>query len=277
MCWLKMKTVMWHSDIQYHCALCSSCNYYFQDDYLSRKPGNVSESCPLLTFCLGLHQCLVGYRWPLSHPCKWFFLLVQWFGTFCDDVYTLLNAFSALTLFVGRQEGHPACKNTEWWGAGVVICLERGADLHMAQLMPLPLTVSCFSKIQIGFTFLVPAHLGSPRKRAVKWVCVCFYPPLTATTLHDELCRWFCKVFEAFWHYGIVMQEYRLSAVLLVACSHCYLCQFKLRRFLLADCIARRVKPESVYCLSCLMISWMSPARWPICWISLFYSTVRPP
>jgi len=45
--------------------------------------------------------------------------------------------------------------------------------LHMAQLMPLPLTVSCFSKIQIGFTFLVPAHLGSPRKRAVKRVCVC--------------------------------------------------------------------------------------------------------
>ena len=62
---------------------------------------------------------------------------------------------------------------TEWWGAGVVICLERGADLHTAQLMPLPLTVSCFSKIQIGFTFLVPAHLGSLGQRAVKRVCVC--------------------------------------------------------------------------------------------------------
>ena len=54
----------------------------------------------------------------------------------------------------------------------MVICLERGADLHMAQLMPLPLAVSCFSKIQIGFTFLVPAHLGSPGQRAVKRVCV---------------------------------------------------------------------------------------------------------
>ena len=75
-------------------------------------------------------------------------------------------------LLVGRQEGHPACKKTEWWGAGVVICLERGVDMHMAQLMPLPLTVSCFSKIQIGFTFLVPTHPGSPGKRAVKWVCV---------------------------------------------------------------------------------------------------------
>ena len=80
---------------------------------------------------------------------------------------------SALTLLVGQQEGHPAFKKTEWWGAGVVICLELGTDLHMAQLMPLPLTVSCFSKIQIGFTFLVPGHLGSPGKRAVKWVCVC--------------------------------------------------------------------------------------------------------
>jgi len=53
---------------------------------------------------------------------------------------------------------------TERWGAGVLISLELGADLHMAQLMPLPLTVSCFSKIQIGFTFLVLAHPGSPRK-----------------------------------------------------------------------------------------------------------------
>ena len=44
--------------------------------------------------------------------------------------------------------------------------------MHMAQLMPLPLTVSCFSKIQIGFTFLVPAYLGSPGKRAVKRVRV---------------------------------------------------------------------------------------------------------
>jgi len=64
----------------------------------------------------------------------------------------------------------------------MVICLERGADLHMAQLMPLPLTVSCFSKIQIGFTFLVPAYPGSPGQRAVKRVCVlyvCYWHALT--------------------------------------------------------------------------------------------------
>jgi len=61
---------------------------------------------------------------------------------------------------------------TEGWGAVVVVCLERGADLHMVQLMPQPLTVFCFTKIQIGFIFLVPADLGSPGKRALKRMCV---------------------------------------------------------------------------------------------------------
>jgi len=65
----------------------------------------------------------------------------------------MLIAFSALTVLVWRQEGHPACKKLEWWVNGMVICLEGDADLHMAQLMPLPLTFSCFSKIQIGLPF----------------------------------------------------------------------------------------------------------------------------
>ena len=56
----------------------------------------------------------------------------------------------------------------------MVICLERGADLHMAQLMPLPVTISCFSKIQIGFTFLVPVHLGNQGPLNV-CVCVCVH------------------------------------------------------------------------------------------------------
>jgi len=64
---------------------------------------------------------------------------------------------------------------TEWWGAGMVISLGRGADLHMAQLMPLPVTVSCFSKIQIGFTFLLLAHPCSPGQRAVKQVLLLLY------------------------------------------------------------------------------------------------------
>ena len=58
----------------------------------------------------------------------------------------------------------------------MVICLERDADLHMAQLMPLPLTVSCFRKIQIGCTFLVPPHRGSPgplNRCVCVGACVC--------------------------------------------------------------------------------------------------------
>ena len=76
--------------------------------------------------------------------------------------------------WLGSRKGIRPVK-TEWWGTAVVICLLWGADLHMAQLMSLPLTVSCFSKIQIGFTFLVPAHLGSPGQRAVNRVCVCLF------------------------------------------------------------------------------------------------------
>jgi len=86
-------------------------------------------------------------------------------------------------LLIRCQEGHLACKKLEWWGADVVICLERGTDLHVSQLMPLPLTVSCFSKIQIGFTFLVSSHPGSPRQRAIKRACVCVY--------HVMHCIWY--------------------------------------------------------------------------------------
>ena len=74
---------------------------------------------------------------------------------------------------LGGRKGIRLVK-TEWWAVRVVICLKQGADLHMAQLMPLLLTVSCFSKIQIGFTFLVLAHPGSSGQRP-KRVCVCVF------------------------------------------------------------------------------------------------------
>jgi len=97
--------------------------------------------------------------WTTSSELCWFPFSIHFLiFLFLDQCSRLSSAFSALTLLVGWQEGHPACKKTDWWGAGMVICLERGADLHMAQLMPLPLTVSCFR----WFTFLVPAHPGSP-------------------------------------------------------------------------------------------------------------------
>jgi len=60
----------------------------------------------------------------------------------------------------------------------------RGADLHMVQLMPLPLTVSCFSKIHIGFTFLVQAHLGGPGQMAING-CVCGISQISTVTTTD--------------------------------------------------------------------------------------------
>ena len=67
----------------------------------------------------------------------------------------------------------------------MVVCLVQGADLHMAQLMPLPLTVSRSSKIQIGFTFLVPAYPGCPGREAVKWLL------LLLLLLHSNKIEWF--------------------------------------------------------------------------------------
>ena len=78
-------------------------------------------------------------------------------------------------LLVGRQGGHPACKklSSEVISSGYL----SGARCRLAycQPMPLQLTVSCSSKIQIGFTFVVLAHLGSPGQRAIKRVCVCLW------------------------------------------------------------------------------------------------------
>jgi len=85
--------------------------------------------------------------------------------------------FSALTLLVGRQEGPAVCKKTEWWGAGVVICLERGADLHMAQLMPLALTVSSVkSRLVLPFWYRLTQVV--PDKGPLnECVCVLQYCP----------------------------------------------------------------------------------------------------
>jgi len=88
-------------------------------------------------------------------------------------LFCVVVAFSALTLLVGRQEGHPACKTLRVVGCWHGYLSGVRCRLAYAQLMPLPLTVCCFRKIQIGFTFLVPAYLGSPGQRAVKRVCVC--------------------------------------------------------------------------------------------------------
>jgi len=78
-----------------------------------------------------------------------------------------------LTLLAGWQEGHPACKKTEWWDAGMVVCLGQGADLHVAQLMPLPLTISCSSKYRLvlpfwcRLTWVVPNKIQARHKMVV--------------------------------------------------------------------------------------------------------------
>jgi len=81
---------------------------------------------------------------------------------------------------LGGRKGIPPVKKLSGGVLAWLSVWKRDADLHIAQLMLL--TVSCFSKIQTGCTFLVSAHLGSPGKRAVKRVCVngCVgisYPP----------------------------------------------------------------------------------------------------
>ena len=85
--------------------------------------------------------------------CERYQVFVYMYVLSCETPSVLLR------LLVGWQEGHPACKKLSG-GVLAWLSVERGADLHIAQLMPLPLTVSCFSKNQIGFTFLVPAHPG---------------------------------------------------------------------------------------------------------------------
>jgi len=97
----------------------------------------------------------------------WVFLLVRDYPgrtqTKGREMVLCVRAFTSLTLLVGWHGGHTAWK-TEWWCAGEVICLERGADLHMAQLMPLLLTVSCFSRVQIGLPFWYRRNPVVPEK-----------------------------------------------------------------------------------------------------------------
>jgi len=104
-------------------------------------------SSPLVPLPVLLHLTF-SFSWPICAFINYIHFLT----------YLLTLAFSALMLLVGWQEGHPACKKTEWWGAGMVICLWQAADLHMAQLMPLLLTVSCSSKSRL----LYLSGTGSP-------------------------------------------------------------------------------------------------------------------
>ena len=139
----------------------------------------------MCVFCLFCRYCyILLYCW-LSVGLICFDIVVRWRVSLCITrlfihhvkilvpVRFIIKMPSVLWhCWLGGMKGIWPVKN---WAVGCWhgICLEQGADLHMAQLLPLPLTVSCFSKIQICFTFLVPAHLDSPGQRAIKRVCVC--------------------------------------------------------------------------------------------------------
>ena len=91
-----------------------------------------------------------------------------------QSLYTLRSSSSAYTWHGFRFRDLRRRHSTEWWVAGAVICLERGADLHMAQLMPLPLTVSCYSKSRLVLPFWYRLTRVVPEKGPLNGcVCVC--------------------------------------------------------------------------------------------------------
>ena len=99
-------------------------------------------------------------------------------------------AFSALMLLVGWQEAHPACNKNERWDVGMVICLEWGADLHMAQLMPLPLTVSCYSKSRLVLPFWYQLIWVVPDKGPLNGCeCVCVHTVQSACLSGTQVSR----------------------------------------------------------------------------------------
>ena len=92
----------------------------------------------------------------------------------------------------------------------MVICLERDADLHMAQLMPLPLTVSCFSKIQIGFTFLVWLTWVVPDKGP--WNrCVCMWILNLRRYSSDIFQEWRAGTKKILWHFMMTLKKVKVA------------------------------------------------------------------
>ena len=154
--WCEMQTCIWPSWCHCHSLSLASVKSRLVLPFFYQLSGKraVKRVCATVHACVRILM-MKSHNMNDKHK--------QWWSTSNDD-HCFGLSFMSCYRFV------------ECWDAGMVICLKQGADLHMAQLMPLPLTVSCFSKIQIGFTFLVSAHPGSPGQRAVKRVCVCVLP-----------------------------------------------------------------------------------------------------
>ena len=142
-----------------------------------------------------------------------------------------------LTLLVGLQEGHPACKKLS---SGVLAWLSVWSEVQTC-IWPSWChchSLSCFTKIQIGVTFLVPAHPGSPGKRAVKRVCVCvcdwalecFYCTAVVQVQHLCVCMLNSNfrtknIFDIHVYFGscghCLSQVWRHNAQVLISCLQC--------------------------------------------------------
>ena len=124
------------------------------------------------------------------------------------------SSFSDLMLLVGQHERYPAYKKTGWWGAGIVIYLERGTELYTAQLMPLPLTFSCLNNVQIGFTYrltwVVPDKGQLNGRVCVRCCCSC------CCCCSCSLC--FCLLYDTATN----------AAIIRVLCAHCRHCRCQL-------------------------------------------------
>ena len=126
-----------------------------------------------------------GCLWNSCIFCIFFILSVAWVCRFIGWRWrSCLQCFDAVHWAAGRA--------SEWWRSGMVVSLEWGADLHMAQLMPLSLTVSCFSKVQIGFTFLVLTHLGSVWGWEWRNFVSYLWPPFSCRHFVGKMPRIFC-------------------------------------------------------------------------------------
>jgi len=140
----------------------------------------------LADYFLSLHGLIYMYSSfteELSFYYHWSCWLEPLTGRMCRNVHSNQIPFCSCTILcflplvlwscrLGSRKAIWPLKNWELWGTGMVVCLERVADLHMAQLMPLPLTVSCFSKIQISLPFWYRLTWVVPEKGPLN-VCVC--------------------------------------------------------------------------------------------------------
>jgi len=162
-------------------CLCSKVTYYFLK-WLLTAVGILFSGCLQYSdfWCQNWHYMIISEFFGTLHKLcncwatsKYYPNTSKFCNIFSFHIGNTFLAFSALTLLVRQQEGHPVCKKLS---GGVLAWLSAWSEVQtcsMVQRMPLPLTVSCFSKIQFGFTFLVLAHPGSPGQRAVKRVSVC--------------------------------------------------------------------------------------------------------